>query len=112
MNSHREMVMKSSRIFGVVVAVGLLATTAVRAQDSDAAKEVGGAKAATNKSKAPKRAVMPPYGAYVDGPATTHAQGVPVAKTTPLSREEATRALAGVCDVPGDLTDDSNVAEA
>jgi hypothetical protein len=106
------MVMKSSRIFGVVVAVGLLATTAVRAQDSDAAKEVGGAKAATNKSKAPKRAVMPPYGAYVDGPATTDAQGVPVAKPNPLSREEEEGALGGMGDVPGELTDDSNVSDA
>src|SRR5260370_38789661 len=105
MNSHREMVMKSSRIFGVVVAVGLLATTAVRAPDNDAAKEVGGAKAATNKSKAPKRAVMPPYRPYADGPATTDPPGVPEAKPHPPPPREEDGAPHPEGDVPGQLAE-------
>jgi len=64
---------------GTMIAVGSLAATAVRAQDSNA----GTAATATGQSA---QSDPPPYGAYVKGPATTDADGVPVAKPNPMSR--------------------------
>jgi hypothetical protein len=88
------MVMKSNRIFGVVVAAGLLATTAVMAQDEQATKP------------------RTQYGDFVSGPATTDAQGVPVAKPNPISREEDEGVLGGIDTTPGELTDKSNAVDA
>ena len=83
--------MKSNKIFGVMVAAGLLATTAVMAQDEQAEKP------------------RPRYGEFVSGPSTTDAQGVSVAKPNPISREEDEGVLGGIGTAPGELTDDSNV---
>ena len=68
-----------SMIVGTMIAAASLAATAARAQESD-----DGTKAtATEQSAQPQR---PPYGAYFNGPATTDADGVPVAKPNPMSR--------------------------
>jgi hypothetical protein len=64
---------------GTMIAAGSLAATAVRAQDSAA----GTGASATGQSV---QSEPPPYGAYVEGPATTDADGVPVAKPNPMSR--------------------------
>ena len=66
-------------IVGTMVAAGSLAATAVRAQDSDA----GTGATATGQSV---QSDSPDYGAYVDGPATVDADGIPVAKPNPMSR--------------------------
>jgi hypothetical protein len=66
-------------IVGTMVAAGSLAATAVRAQDSDA----GTGATATGQSV---QSDSPAYGAYVDGPATVDADGIPVAKPNPMSR--------------------------
>jgi hypothetical protein len=94
--------MKSHKIFGVIVAAGLIATTAVRAQDNNAAS-------GTNDTAAPKpQAQRPRYGQWVNGPATTDADGIPVAKPNPISREEDNGGLGGIDLIPGPLTDESN----
>jgi hypothetical protein len=61
---------------GTMIAVGSLAATAVRAQESDGAT-------ATQQSAQSNR---PAYGTYVKGPATIDADGVPVANPNPMSR--------------------------
>ncbi len=66
-------------IVGTMVAVGSLAATAVRAQESDA----GMGATVTSQSAQPD---SPAYGAYVSGPATVDADGIPVAKPNPMSR--------------------------
>lgn len=66
-------------IVGTMVAVGSLAATAVRAQESDA----GMGATATQQSA---QADSPAYGAYVSGPATVDADGIPVAKPNPMSQ--------------------------
>jgi hypothetical protein len=120
--------MKSSRVFGLIVAVASLPTTAVFAQEEatwcaaglEQTMEVvggaSGAKASTKKSKAPKRAMKArqatPYGAVVHGPATTDAQRIPVAKPNPISREKKEGVLGGTGTVPGELIDDSNVSDS
>jgi hypothetical protein len=112
---HKENVMRLRRVFGVIVAVGSLAATAVVAQDGGTASGASDAKAST-KSKARKRAAKSrqptKYGDVVNGPATTDAQGVPVAKPNPLSREQEEGVLGGIGTIPGELTDDSNVSGA
>jgi len=65
-------------IVGTMVAVGSLAATAVRAQESDA----GSGAIATEQSA---QSQPPAYGAYVSGPSTIDADGVPVAKPNPMS---------------------------
>ena len=95
---HREIVMKLNRIFGVVVAAGLLATTAVMAQDAQQGPQ----------AVKPR----PRYGEFVSGPSTTDAQGVSVAKPNPISREEDEGVLGGIGTTPGPLTDDSNVPDS
>lgn len=95
--------MKSHRLFGVIVAAGLAATTAVRAQDNNAAS---GASDSTASPKA--QAQRPRYGQWVNGPATTDADGIPVAKPNPISREEDNGGLGGIDLIPGPLTDESN----
>ena len=65
-------------IVGTMVAVGSLAATAVRAQESDA----GSGAIATEHSA---QSQPPAYGAYVSGPSTIDADGVPVAKPNPMS---------------------------
>jgi len=64
---------------GTMIAAGSLAATAVRAQDNNA----GTGATATGQSQ---QSDPPPYGAYVKGPATIDADGVPVAKPNPMSR--------------------------
>ena len=59
--------------------VGSLAATAVRAQEIDTGTEA----TATGHST---QSDSPAYGAYVAGPATPDAEGVPVAKPNPMSR--------------------------
>jgi len=66
-------------IVGTMVAVGSLTATAVRAQESDA----GTGATATGQIV---QSDSPAYGAYVDGPATVDADGIPVAKPNPMSR--------------------------
>jgi hypothetical protein len=66
-------------IVGTMVAVGSLGATAVRAQESDA----GMGATATQQSA---QSDSPAYGAYVSGPATVDADGVPVAKPNAMSR--------------------------
>ena len=66
-------------IVGTMVAVGSLAATAVRAQESDA----GMGATVTSQSAQPD---SPAYGAYVSGPATVDADGIPVAKPNPMSQ--------------------------
>ena len=61
-----------------MVAAGSLAATAVQAQESDA----GTGDTATEQSA---ESQSPAYGAYVSGPATIDADGVPVAKPNPMS---------------------------
>jgi hypothetical protein len=104
----------SSRVFGVIVAAGSLAAAGVRAQDADAGSAASGAKA-SKKSKASKRGAKTqqqptPYGEVVDGPATTDAQGIPVAKPNPISEEKKEGELGGIGNTPGELTDDSNAS--
>jgi hypothetical protein len=105
----------SSRVFGVIVAAGSLAAMGVRAQDADAGTSDNGANAPAKSSKAKKRSQKSqrqptPYGEVVNGPATTDAQGVPVAKPNPLSEEKKEGELGGVGNAPGELTDDSNAS--
>ena len=64
---------------GTMIAAGSLAATAVRAQDNNA----GTGATATGQSQ---QSDPPPYGAYVKGPATIDADGVPVANPNPMSR--------------------------
>jgi hypothetical protein len=95
--------MKSHKIFGVIVAAGLIATTAVRAQDNNAASGMN------DTAASPKpQAQRPRYGQWVNGPATTDADGIPVAKPNPISREEDNGGLGGIDLIPGPLTDESN----
>ena len=106
--------MKLSRVFGVLVVAGSLTAAGVHAQESDAGSAASETKPST-KSKARKRGAKSqqrptPYGEVVNGPATTDAQGVPVARPNPISREKKEGELGGVGNVPGELTDDSNAA--
>jgi hypothetical protein len=64
---------------GTMIAVGSLAATAVRAQESDGSTGA----TATQQSSQSNR---PAYGTYVRGPATIDADGVPVANPNPMSR--------------------------
>jgi hypothetical protein len=66
-------------IVGAMVAAGSLAASGARAQESDAGKGA----TATQQSAQPE---SPPYGAYVKGPATVDADGIPVAKPNALSQ--------------------------
>jgi hypothetical protein len=63
---------------GTMIVAGTLAATAVRAQESNA----GTGATATGQSPQPN----PPYGAFVAGPATRDANGVPVPNPNPMSR--------------------------
>ena len=65
-------------IVGTMVAAGSLSATAVRAQESNA----GSGAIATEHSA---QSQPPAYGAYVSGPSTIDADGVPVAKPNPMS---------------------------
>ena len=71
--------MRLTMMVGTMIAVGSLAATAVRAQESNA----GTGAAATGRSA---QSGSVPYGAYVNGPATPDADGIPVANPNPLSR--------------------------
>jgi len=71
--------MRLTMMVGTMIAVGSLAATAVRAQESNA----GTGAAATGRSA---QSGSVPYGAYVKGPATPDADGIPVANPNPLSR--------------------------
>ncbi len=66
-------------IVGTMVAFGSLGATAVRAQESDG----GMGATATEQSAQPD---SPAYGAYVSGPATVDADGIPVAKPNAMSQ--------------------------
>jgi len=66
-------------IVATMLAAGSLGTTAAQAQESDA----GTGATSTGQVAQPKR---PRYGAYVNGPSTIDANGVPVAKPNPMSR--------------------------
>jgi hypothetical protein len=66
-------------IVGTMVAVGSLGATAARAQESDA----GTGATATQQSA---QQDSPAYGAYVSGPVTVDADGVPVAKPNAMSQ--------------------------
>jgi hypothetical protein len=74
--------MKWNVMMGTMVAVGLLGTTGVWAQETSA--ENAAAASAQNDGAADANAA-PAYGAYVDGPATVDADGVPVAKPNAMS---------------------------
>ena len=71
-------------IVGTMLAAGLLAATAARTEESDTAMEATSA----GQVAQPKR---PAYGAYVNGDATTDADGVPLRGGVAQAR----RALAG-----------------
>jgi hypothetical protein len=82
--------MKWNMVFGMIVAAGSLAATAVRAEDN--AADTG----ATAKAEQAAKSHPVPYGAYVNGPSTVDAQGNPVAKPNPMSRFlDRARALGG-----------------
>jgi len=107
----------SSRVFGAIVAAGSLAAMQVRAQDADAGSSESGAQAPAKSSKAKKGSQKSqrqptPYGEVVNGPATTDAEGIPVAKPNPLSEEKKEGQLGGIGNTPGELTDDSNSSDA
>jgi hypothetical protein len=107
----------SSRVFGVIVAAGSLAAMEVRAQEADAGSSESGAKAPAKSSKAQKRSQKSqpqptPYGDVVNGPATTDAEGIPVAKPNPLSEEKKEGDLGGIGNTPGELTNESNSSDA
>ena len=107
----------SNRVFGVIVAAGSLAAMGVRAQDADAGSAASGAKAPAKSSKAGKRSAKSqrqptPYGDVVNGPATTDAAGVPVAKPNPLSEEKKEGELGGIGNTPGELSNESNSSSA
>jgi hypothetical protein len=71
--------MKWNMMLGMIVAVGALAATGARAQET----------AQSTQAKAPEQSATAhhdDYGSYVDGPATVDADGVPVAKPNPMSR--------------------------
>lgn len=93
--------MKLTKVFGVIIAAGLMATGAAMAQDAQATS-------GASDAQAPARPPAPRYGQWVGGPATTDADGIPVAKPNPISREEADGVLGGIGFAPGELTDDSN----
>jgi hypothetical protein len=76
--------MKWNVMIGTMVAVGLLGTTAVRAQETSADNAAASTSAQQNDGAASANAA-PAYGAYVDGPATVDADGVPVAKPNAMS---------------------------
>jgi len=106
--------MKLSRVFGVLVVAGSLAAAGVRAQDADAGSAASGTKPST-KSKARKRGAKSqqrttPYGEVVNGPSTTDAQGVPVERPNPISKEKKQGELGGIGNTPGELTDESNAS--
>jgi len=71
--------MELKMVVAVIVAVGSLAATGARAQDSAAGTGATATEART--------AASPPaaYGSYVKGPATVDADGVPVAEPNPMS---------------------------
>jgi hypothetical protein len=95
--------MRWNLILGTMVAVGALAATEVRAQGSVAESGMNATtaqqgdaagnpssddaqpKAKSTRSKS-KTSAPTPYGAYVEGPSTVDADGVPVAKPNPMSR--------------------------
>jgi hypothetical protein len=82
--------MRWNLMLGTMIAVGALATTEVRAQENAAGN--GSTAAAAQQKDAAGNAASDTsgdnYGAYVDGPATVDADGVPVAKPNPMSRFE------------------------
>jgi len=69
--------MEWKMFMAVIVAAGSLAATAARAQDNAAATGATATEGQTTTAD--------PYGTEVDGPATTDAEGVPVAKPNPMS---------------------------
>jgi hypothetical protein len=78
--------MKWNLMLGAMVAVGLLGATEVRAQDTAAESA-----AAATPAQQPNAA--PAYGAWVNGPSTVDADGVPVAEPNAIS-DFANRAKA------------------
>ena len=94
--------MRWNLMLGTMMVVGALAATNVRAQESD------NSNAKSAESDASAKSAQPPYGAYVAGPATVDAQGVPVAKPNPMSRfKKRSRALDNLpMETP--LVDQSN----
>jgi hypothetical protein len=80
----------------MIVAVGSLAATEVRAQENAAGSgatatsaqqddAAGNASSDNPQSKATTKSDRSDYGTYVDGPATVDANGVPVPKPNPMS---------------------------
>ena len=83
--------MKWNLMLGTMVAVGLLATTEVRAQESAAAGtpalQNDGASNPSGDGSQPNAVAnaAPAYGTYVEDPATVDADGVPIANPNPMS---------------------------
>jgi hypothetical protein len=90
--------MRWNMILGMIVAVGSLASTEARAQETTQPTE----------SKAPEQNATSPhgYGMYVDGPATTDADGVPVAKPNPMSKFVKRSGAAGKMPIEQPLLSD------
>jgi hypothetical protein len=81
--------MRWNLMLGTMMVVGALSATQVRAQES--AADDAQPKAESTESK---QTDATPYGAYVEGPATVDANGVPVAKPNPMSRfQKRSRAI-------------------
>jgi hypothetical protein len=93
--------MKWNRVFGMMVAMGSLTATAVRAQENAA----GNGATAT---EAPRTATSDPagYGMVDEEPATVDANGVPVAKPNPMSDFLARARQLGNTQVEMPLVDD------
>jgi hypothetical protein len=87
-------------VFVMIVAAGSLTATAVRADENAADR------GATAKPEQTARSHRVPYGAYVEGPATSDANGTPVAKPNPMSRYLDRARELGSAPVEMPLVDD------
>ncbi len=75
--------MKWNLMLGTMVAVGLLGATQVRAQETAADSAAAATSAQQNDGSQSNTA--PAYGAWVNGPSTVDANGVPVAEPNAIS---------------------------
>ena len=96
--------MKWNLMLGTMVAVGLLGATQVRAQETAADSAAAATSAQQNDGSQPNTA--PAYGAWVNGPSTVDADGVPVADPNAISDfEKRSQAFDGT-DTSQPMVDD------
>jgi hypothetical protein len=89
--------MRWNVMLGTIVAIGTLAATQAPAQQSAAGSE---ANATPGRQDDAAANAPDAYGAYVAGPSTPDADGVPVAKPNPMAHFEKEEKQSGDDNVP------------